>query len=273
MDGLRNQPSHVNKDINLKTESLPIKVDPIQSMDDAISARSDLSSADEDGLMSQLYNSVKSHNVGLGIRPFLRLPSKRMYPDYFVEIKMPISMLEIKRKIKNAQYIHISDILQDFNLMFANAMHYNQEDSEIWKTAKEMLNFVQEKFREMSDEHEKLVGSNQPSAAKRPKLSKRRSDTNSKTPIVNDNNKLSQSNILKLFSAIKESWVNGRKPADTFIRSKNPGVSGLDEIDISEIEMKVESKQRNVLPYSSVVCIRPIATIIWYCSNNHPVKE
>ena len=50
-----------------------------------------------------LYHSVKNYKDGAGLRlsePFIRLPDKRIYPDYYEEIRKPMSFLKIQKKIK-----------------------------------------------------------------------------------------------------------------------------------------------------------------------------
>lgn len=51
----------------------------------------------------QLYEYVRGFRIGAGAAlsdPFMRLPSRRFYPDYYTEIKNPISLAKIRAKIK-----------------------------------------------------------------------------------------------------------------------------------------------------------------------------
>lgn len=46
---------------------------------------------------------IKSFFIPIGVRMseyFWKLPSKRLYPDYYKMIKNPISLLQIRTKIK-----------------------------------------------------------------------------------------------------------------------------------------------------------------------------
>ena len=70
---------------------------------------------------------------------FLRKPSKRLYADYYVIIKQPIALDDIKKKIDNGGYASLEEVRQDFELCFSNAKQYNMKDSPIWKDAKELL--------------------------------------------------------------------------------------------------------------------------------------
>ncbi|OTF79968.1 hypothetical protein BLA29_002514 [Euroglyphus maynei] len=60
-----------------------------------------------------LYNAVYETPHS---EPFFRLPSRRIYPDYYKEIKHPISLGQIGNRIKTNQYERISDLLDDLKL-------------------------------------------------------------------------------------------------------------------------------------------------------------
>lgn len=67
---------------------------------------------------------------------FMRLPSKRQYPDYYVQIKRPIALDDIKAKLEAREYTSLNEVLQDFETCFRNAKRYNMKESQIWKDAK-----------------------------------------------------------------------------------------------------------------------------------------
>ncbi|KAG1904739.1 Bromodomain-containing protein [Suillus fuscotomentosus] len=81
---------------------------------------------------------------------FMRLPSKRHYPDYYVYIQQPICLDDIKQKIDDGLYNSLDDIRQDFDLCFSNAKKYNQKNSPIWLDAKFMLKFVNKEYTKMT---------------------------------------------------------------------------------------------------------------------------
>lgn len=56
---------------------------------------------------------------------FLELPSRELYPDYYVIIKRPISFSEMRKK----SYKTPESFKNDFLLMCRNAQNYNQIDS------------------------------------------------------------------------------------------------------------------------------------------------
>ncbi|KAI0348282.1 Bromodomain-containing protein [Trametopsis cervina] len=69
---------------------------------------------------------------------FLRLPSKRQYPDYYEQIKRPIALDDIKRQLDSGQYAFFDEVKHDFEQCFKNAKKYNIRDSQIWKDAKHL---------------------------------------------------------------------------------------------------------------------------------------
>ncbi|KAG1754925.1 Bromodomain-containing protein [Suillus paluster] len=89
---------------------------------------------------------------------FMRLPSKRHYPDYYVFIQQPICLDDIKQKIDDGLYNSIDDIRQDFDLCFSNAKKYNQKNSRIWLDAKFMLKFVNKEYTKMTGKKVKKNG-------------------------------------------------------------------------------------------------------------------
>ncbi|TFK84405.1 Bromodomain-containing protein [Polyporus arcularius HHB13444] len=67
---------------------------------------------------------------------FMRLPSKRQYPDYYVLIKHPIALEDIKNKLEAREYTSLEDVKHDFETCFRNAKRYNMKESQIFKDAK-----------------------------------------------------------------------------------------------------------------------------------------
>jgi ATP-dependent helicase STH1/SNF2 len=69
---------------------------------------------------------------------FLDLPSKKMYPQYYVMIAKPIALDIIKKKIKNKSYRNVKQFKEDFHLMFENAKTFNEEGSQVYVDACEL---------------------------------------------------------------------------------------------------------------------------------------
>ncbi|WLF77488.1 hypothetical protein PVL30_001206 [Lodderomyces elongisporus] len=76
---------------------------------------------------------------------FIKLPSKKFYPDYYHLIKRPVSVNEIQKRV-NLRYTgeSTSEFLDDFKLLWENAATYNDVDSWIVKNAKKLFEFVQD---------------------------------------------------------------------------------------------------------------------------------
>ncbi|KAI8920986.1 Bromodomain-containing protein [Powellomyces hirtus] len=86
---------------------------------------------------------------------FLELPDREEYPDYYMEIKSPIALDMIRRKVRDKVYRSMGEFESDFSLMIANAMEYNTEGSDVYEDAMAL----QELFTELMREGE-AVGSN-----------------------------------------------------------------------------------------------------------------
>ncbi|KAF1938607.1 chromatin structure-remodeling complex protein rsc1 [Clathrospora elynae] len=71
----------------------------------------------------------------LMVSAFERVPDKAAMPEYHVEIKSPMAMDILKRKLKRKKYNSVDQFMVDVELMFENAKQYNEEDSQIYKDA------------------------------------------------------------------------------------------------------------------------------------------
>uniref|UniRef100_A0A671PED5 Protein polybromo-1 n=1 Tax=Sinocyclocheilus anshuiensis TaxID=1608454 RepID=A0A671PED5_9TELE len=93
-----------------------------------------------------LYQSVRGARSVQGLllaEPFLQLPARREYPDYYHQIKNPISLQQIRDKIKNGDYEGIEQIEADLTLMIENAKRYNMPNSTIYKRAQRLQQIMQ----------------------------------------------------------------------------------------------------------------------------------
>lgn len=132
----------------------------------------------------QLYEAVRGarNNQGqLFSEPFQQLPSRREYPDYYQQIKQPISLQQIRSgmfqiqlmtncvstfdwfkfvirsafardcffvlisraKMKNGEYDSLEQMDADLTLMFENAKRYNMPNSSIYKRAFRLQQIIQ----------------------------------------------------------------------------------------------------------------------------------
>ncbi|KAG5647743.1 hypothetical protein DXG03_008466 [Asterophora parasitica] len=72
---------------------------------------------------------------------FIDLPSKKDWPLYYKEIKRPQCIESIFKHIKRKEYTQVSDFAADVELVFANAMAFNQEHTGIWEDAKTLRDY------------------------------------------------------------------------------------------------------------------------------------
>lgn len=71
----------------------------------------------------------------LMVSAFERVPDKAVMPEYHAEIRTPMAMDILKRKLKRKKYTSVDHFMLDVELMFDNAKQYNEEDSQIYKDA------------------------------------------------------------------------------------------------------------------------------------------
>ena len=75
----------------------------------------------------------KSRDDLLLAEPFLQLPSKREFADYYLTIGDPVSLNEIRKKLKASEYDSLASLYEDLDLMFENCKEYNRPDSRLYK--------------------------------------------------------------------------------------------------------------------------------------------
>lgn len=72
------------------------------------------------------------------IGPFIKLPPKRDYADYYLVIQNPICMNQIQTRIKKEEYTCLGDMRKDFELMIRNCQTYNEDGSILYQDARTM---------------------------------------------------------------------------------------------------------------------------------------
>uniref|UniRef100_A0A673MT31 Protein polybromo-1 n=1 Tax=Sinocyclocheilus rhinocerous TaxID=307959 RepID=A0A673MT31_9TELE len=113
-----------------------------------------LSAGDPIFLLYQSMRGARSVQGLLLAEPFLQLPARREYPDYYHQIKNPICLQQIRDKMKNGDYERVEQIETDLTLMFENAKRYNMPNSTIYKRAQRLQQIMQQKKRELRDDDE-----------------------------------------------------------------------------------------------------------------------
>ncbi|TGZ80195.1 Bromodomain-containing protein [Ascodesmis nigricans] len=69
------------------------------------------------------------------IMDFDKLPEKKEFPEYYVQIRDPMAVDIVRKNIKRREYKSVEQFLGDMELMFENAKIFNEEDSDIYKNA------------------------------------------------------------------------------------------------------------------------------------------
>lgn len=92
------------------------------------------------------------------VTAFVKLPSKKLYPDYYALIDEPISLHEINKKVARDAYDTLQEFVADFQLMYDNAAKYNDPDSWIVQDAHTILQYLQ-------DHQDDFQGSEEPGLA------------------------------------------------------------------------------------------------------------
>lgn len=88
---------------------------------------------------------------------FQTLPDRRDFPDYYRVVKYPISLSEIENKMVSRKYDTSDEFFADLERMCDNAMIYNEDESEVWRDARQIRSLaaaqrdmVQERLRQPS---------------------------------------------------------------------------------------------------------------------------
>ncbi|XP_068951629.1 protein polybromo-1 isoform X23 [Petaurus breviceps papuanus] len=160
----------------------------------------------------QLYDTVRScrNNQGqLIAEPFFHLPSKKKYPDYYQQIKMPISLQQIRTKLKNQEYETLDHLECDLNLMFENAKRYNVPNSAIYKRVLKMQQVMQAKKKELARRDDIEDGDSMISSAT--------SDTGSakRKRNIHDNEMLGLRRLSRLSASAAYLEATGSSPAES----------------------------------------------------------
>ncbi|EDU40575.1 SNF2 family ATP-dependent chromatin-remodeling factor snf21 [Pyrenophora tritici-repentis Pt-1C-BFP] len=86
------------------------------------------------------------------IDPFIELPDKWDYPDYYQLIKNPICMKQIEKKINKKEYQSVKQFRQDLGLLCNNCRTYNEDTSLLFADANLIEQTALDKLREATAE-------------------------------------------------------------------------------------------------------------------------
>ena len=73
---------------------------------------------------------------------FLTLPDRKIVPDYYEQIGLPIALETIEGKLDREEYKDTSALEGDFKRMIANAKSYNEKTSQIYSDAEKIRKIV-----------------------------------------------------------------------------------------------------------------------------------
>uniref|UniRef100_A0A3Q1AJN0 Protein polybromo-1 n=1 Tax=Amphiprion ocellaris TaxID=80972 RepID=A0A3Q1AJN0_AMPOC len=193
-------------------------------------AESMTSNMDMSNPIFQLYEAVRGARNSQGqliSEPFLQLPSRKDYPDYYHQISQPICLHQIKNKMKNNEYESVEHVDSDLTLMFENAKRYNVPHSSIYKRALKLQHIQQMKRKELLQRDDDDGDSMLSSATSDTSSTKRKRCTLSHTcsffiglHLVSSHKKNTKKNRMKaLLAAVTEAREagTGRRLCDLFM--------------------------------------------------------
>ncbi|EAQ89120.1 hypothetical protein CHGG_05739 [Chaetomium globosum CBS 148.51] len=99
------------------------------------------------------------------IGPFVKLPPKRDWGDYYLIITNPICMNDIQKRIKKEDYNSLADMRRDMDLMVANCRTFNEESSGICQDVNLIEAFFRARFENELADNPDLRALEEPSAA------------------------------------------------------------------------------------------------------------
>ncbi|KAI9700357.1 MAG: hypothetical protein M1836_002372 [Candelina mexicana] len=137
-------------------------------------AASDTLSSSERTLLQKILNNVYSHLMDLEVTvppepdddeeitravidPFVKLPPKQLYADYYIIIKNPISMDVIKKKINKEEYQGLREFRDDIRTLCNNARTYNEDGSLLFSDANVIEAACVSKLKEETEKHPELA--------------------------------------------------------------------------------------------------------------------
>ncbi|KAF9135875.1 hypothetical protein BGW39_010690 [Mortierella sp. 14UC] len=118
------------------------------------------------GAFNDLYKLILNHKDKTGrelAEIFLALPSKDEYPEYYEVIKSPMSLQLVQARIKSGHYKNVDDFDREFQLIFENALIFNEDGSRVNKDARVLLKLFNTRKKDIYSSY-KLVDNPKASA-------------------------------------------------------------------------------------------------------------
>ncbi|KAF2733481.1 hypothetical protein EJ04DRAFT_269950 [Polyplosphaeria fusca] len=90
------------------------------------------------------------------IDPFIELPDKYDYPDYYQIIRIPVCMNQIKKKINKKEYQSLKQFYQDIRTLCNNCRTYNEDTSLLYQDANLIEQTCVDKLKQGTEQHPEL---------------------------------------------------------------------------------------------------------------------
>ncbi|XP_034942972.1 protein polybromo-1 isoform X2 [Chelonus insularis] len=233
------------------SQSLIAQIANLRSEDDSDDDDDETTESEEtDNAQWQLFQTIRTASNSQGVRMsefFWKLPSKRNYPDYYKMIKNPISLSQIRSKIKKGEYGTVSEVAGDMNIMFENAKKYNVHTSRLYKCAVKLQKIMQEKVQELLEFDQDSDSDCESESNSQPKLIKRASNILTRGK-YKDNIPLKK-RLHALVKCVIEYCEDGRQPMLMFMEKPSKKIYPdyyqviKEPIDMLAIEANIKAEK------------------------------
>lgn len=72
---------------------------------------------------------------------FMELPNKKIWAIYYKTISRPMSFEKIYKHLKRKEYSNVAQFAQDVELVFSNAMQFNEDHTPLWEAARQLKEY------------------------------------------------------------------------------------------------------------------------------------
>lgn len=103
--------------------------------------------------MALILDNTNAPGVPLG-ETLWKLPNRRFHPEYYVAVTRPISMAQIRNKLKKGEYGNMDELTADLYLMLENAKKAFPVAHKVHRDATKMLKVLNQKLADESDDEE-----------------------------------------------------------------------------------------------------------------------
>lgn len=103
--------------------------------------------------MTLIIDTTNAPGAPLG-ESLWKLPNRRFHPEYYFTVTKPISMAQIRNKLKKGDYTTITELTADLFLMIDNAKKAFPPTHKVHKDAMKMLKVLNQKLVDVSDDEE-----------------------------------------------------------------------------------------------------------------------